>query len=309
MTFSPNRFGLGEAVVGLAAGFVVAELAVSVFGALTHHLSHPGTFGADVTSLLSLWACWIAAACAASAQARRTGHPGPSPPAAPGGGIAPPPPAAAPPTAGRRSVPAAPSRPALAEAVTSVPGSSPPSGKRQARPVIGSAGRWLRQDYGLQLRPWPDLPLGILVGVASQYLLIPVFELPLLPFVPHLYERLGGPANRLTAGASGASLASLGFLVCVGSPFFEELFFRGLLLRAVAGRLERLGPVAQPVVSVLVVSVLFGLVHFEALQLIGLVGFGAVLGALAWRTGRLGPGIVAHAAFNTVTIVALALAR
>jgi membrane protease YdiL (CAAX protease family) len=52
-------------------------------------------------------------------------------------------------------------------------------------------------------------------------------------------------------------------------------------------------------------AVCFGLAHFEALQLIGLVGFGVVLGSLAWRTGRLGPGIVAHAAFNAVTFVAL----
>ncbi len=256
-----NPFGLSEAVVGLAASFVLAEIAVSAFGAVTHHLRHPGTFGADVTSLLVLWGCWIGAALYASWLARR------------------------------RTAPAA-----TATTATT------------ARP-IATALRWLRDDYGLELRPWPDLPLGIAVGVASQYVLVPVLEAPLLPFVPHLYTRLGGPANELAAGASGASLALLGFLVCVGSPVVEELFFRGLLLRAVAGRLAGLGPRLQAPLSVLLVAIVFGLVHFEALQLIGLVGFGVVLGTLAWRTGRLGPGIVAHASFNTVTIVALALRR
>jgi len=45
-------------------------------------------------------------------------------------------------------------------------------------------------------------------------------------------------------------------------------------------------------------------VHFEALQFLGLAGFGVVLGAIAWWTGRLGPSVVAHAAFNATTVVA-----
>jgi membrane protease YdiL (CAAX protease family) len=32
-----------------------------------------------------------------------------------------------------------------------------------------------------------------------------------------------------------------------------------------------------------------------------------ILGVLAWRTGRLGPGIVAHAAFNAVPVLTLTL--
>ena len=38
-----------------------------------------------------------------------------------------------------------------------------------------------------------------------------------------------------------------------------------------------------------------------------LVGFGVVLGVLAMRTGRLGPGIFAHLSFNAATVVALAV--
>jgi membrane protease YdiL (CAAX protease family) len=48
-------------------------------------------------------------------------------------------------------------------------------------------------------------------------------------------------------------------------------------------------------------------VHFEPLELLALSGFGMVLSALAIRTGRLGPGFVAHAVFNIVTFVPLAL--
>jgi membrane protease YdiL (CAAX protease family) len=157
----------------------------------------------------------------------------------------------------------------------------------------------------LEIHLFPDALIGVAAGVASQYVLVPILEALLLPFVPHLFHRLSGPAVHLTSGAHGVGLFVLGFLVCVGSPCVEELFFRGLLLRSLAGRFAMLSKRSGPILCVGLTAVCFGLAHFEALQLIGLVGFGVVLGSLAWRTGRLGPGIVAHAAFNAVTFVAL----
>ena len=53
----------------------------------------------------------------------------------------------------------------------------------------------------------------------------------------------------------------------------------------------------------------FGAEHGQHLQLLGLVAFGVVLGMLAQRSGRLGPGLVAHAAFNAATVVLLAVLR
>jgi membrane protease YdiL (CAAX protease family) len=89
----------------------------------------------------------------------------------------------------------------------------------------------------------------------------------------------------------------------------EELFFRGLLFRALTGSFKQLGPRLAPAASIAITALVFALVHFEALQFLGLAGFGAVLGILAWRTGRLGPSIVAHMTFNTVTIIAIVAAR
>ncbi|MDA8295058.1 MAG: CPBP family intramembrane metalloprotease [Actinomycetota bacterium] len=182
---------------------------------------------------------------------------------------------------------------------------------RRGEALASVSERWraVRADYGIALSPWPDVPLGILVGVGSQYLLVPAFEAPLLPFVPHLYERLGGPAHQLTSTTQGASLAVLGLFLCVGAPFVEECFFRGLLLRALVGRLGALGARLGPGVAVVLSALVFGLAHFEPLQFLGLFGFGVLLALLARRTGRLGAGMVAHLSFNAVTVIALALAR
>lgn len=195
----------------------------------------------------------------------------------------------------------------------------------------GESSRSLAVDYGLRVRPLIDVPLGIAIGVASQFALVPLLELPLAPFVHNLSQQIGKPAEQLTGNVFGAGFVVLAIFVCAGSPFVEEVFFRGLLLR---GLLGWIGPrlaarrtsdgsgvgdpperaVSQPgplgvTIAVVVSSLLFALVHFEAIQFLGLAGFGAVLALLAWRTGRLGPGIVAHAAFNTVAILAIATSR
>ncbi len=88
------------------------------------------------------------------------------------------------------------------------------------------------------------------------------------------------------------------FFLVVGAPIVEELFFRGLLLRSLLGR-------TPPPVAIVVSAVLFGLAHFEAVQFAGLAAFGVVLGVLAWRTGRLTPGIGAHAAFNAAAVISV----
>ena len=167
----------------------------------------------------------------------------------------------------------------------------------------------LRQELGFSIRPWPDVPLGAVVGVVAQLALVPLLELPLLPFVPHLFHRLSQPARSLTDHVHGPGLVLLGILVCVGSPIVEETFFRGLLLRSLIGELVQRSRRWAVAFAIVLTGVLFGLAHFEALQLLALSGFGMVLGVLATRTGRLGPGIVAHMSFNALAFFTIATAR
>ncbi len=158
----------------------------------------------------------------------------------------------------------------------------------------------LGADFGLRIGAWWDVPVGGAVGLVSQYGLIPLIYLPFEQFDHSLSRQLAQPAQADTASVHTVAAAVVAVvLLAVGAPLVEELFFRGLVLRAL---LPRYGAPVAIVVS----AVLFALAHFESVQLPGLLGFGAVLGVLAWRTGRLGPGIAAHAAFNASAVISLA---
>ena len=151
-------------------------------------------------------------------------------------------------------------------------------------------------DFGLRFGV-PDPVIGAVAGVGSQHVLDYVVYLP-VQSNRRLIHEVGQPAQHITGLAHGAGVAVLVAVVVVGAPVAEELFFRGLLLRALAGRI---GSPAAVAIS----AVAFGLVHYEPLQLPVLVLFGVILGVLAVRTRRLGPSICAHAAFNAVAVYSI----
>jgi membrane protease YdiL (CAAX protease family) len=157
----------------------------------------------------------------------------------------------------------------------------------------------LARDFGFRVAAWWDLPLGAGVGLACQYLLIPALYLPFQHFDRSLNQQLSQPVHQDTGDVHTAAAASVILLfLAIGAPLVEELFFRGLLLRSLLGRVP--APAA-----VFITAVLFGLAHFEAVQFAGLAVFGLVVGYLAWRTGRLGPSIGAHMAFNAAAVLSV----
>ncbi len=153
-------------------------------------------------------------------------------------------------------------------------------------------------DFGLRAEP-VDL-VGIPLGVACQ-----VLAIPLLYFV---IQRLtgpldvSGPARELTDKADGGAFVVLGLLVVLAAPVIEELFYRGLLLRAVARRW------GDPI-AIVASSAVFAASHFQPVVFPGLFVFAVVLAVLAVRTGRLGASVATHVGFNAVTIIALAASR
>jgi membrane protease YdiL (CAAX protease family) len=234
------RWGMGYALVGYAAAFILANLFVAAYATATHLDNGDTTLGVTIAGLLGLWLGMLGAIVLA---ARRYGR------------------------------------------------------DRQPAGLLTT----LRRHFGLEFR-WSDLPIGALAGLASQLILVRLLYLPFELRDPDLNTRLEKPARQLTDLAHGPGFVVLAILITLGAPLVEELFFRGLLQRPLLTRM-------RPPIAIAVSALAFGLAHYQPLQLLGLVGFGIVLGSMAWRTGRLGPGIVAHVFFNLVTVVALAANR
>ena len=165
------------------------------------------------------------------------------------------------------------------------------------------AGR-LAADYGLRIEP-RDIAVGIVIGLVCQFFLVNAI-ITLFSLIDNSVD-VEQQAKEVTGGAGGLRLVVLAPFLCIGAPLVEEVYFRGLLLRSA---IRRVGPIA----GVVFAGSAFGLVHltseiqgWSSVALITALGaFGVVLCTLTYRTGRLGPGLVAHATFNAVTLFALA---
>jgi len=128
-----------------------------------------------------------------------------------------------------------------------------------------------------------------------------------------VYRPYAAPGARLPGIVQihGGGFIVIALATVILAPFMEELFFRGLLFKALVRLLTPLraaggARVAGVVAAVVLDGLLFGLAHGEWIQLAGLAVFGMALAAVSYRTGRLGMNMVAHATFNLVAIVAIA---
>ena len=169
-------------------------------------------------------------------------------------------------------------------------------------PVI--VARWkgngVVEDFGLRFRPI-DLAWGLGIGLV---LLLIAGGLGIA-----LTEGLGVGEEESTNtqiisdAADTSSMWVLVIAAVVVAPVVEELFFRGLCLRAIENRFGT-------TVGVIGSTLLFTVPHFTNPSLagtavlftvIGVVGLG--LGVLTVKTGRLGAAIIAHAGFNAVGVL------
>lgn len=159
-------------------------------------------------------------------------------------------------------------------------------------------------DFELRSPPL-QLLAGAALGVVTQLAVLPLLYNVVLRFIDgdpgrsaeQLVDRADGPVDVLLLVVAVVAVA----------PFVEEWFYRGMLLPTLvrglrsAGRTRSLEHLGAAVIT----SALFAAVHQEAILLPGLFVFALILAWVTVNTGRLGPAVAAHVAFNATTLVQL----
>lgn len=163
-------------------------------------------------------------------------------------------------------------------------------------------------DLGLDQPRWTDVALGIglgIAGVITVSIIAVTIEAINRDLLPGERSDIADPVNH--GGLLGIAVVYL--IAVVGAPFFEELFFRGLVQGSLTARW---GIAAGLVVQ----AMLFAAVHLDpengwgnvgTFVIIAAVGLG--LGTIRRYSGRLPPGIFTHAAYNAIIVTIAVIAR
>jgi membrane protease YdiL (CAAX protease family) len=150
-------------------------------------------------------------------------------------------------------------------------------------------------------RAWPLLALRLPRSLSRAALFVAVAVVAVIAFEA-VYGHLVDPGNEqgLTPDrwepAHAAAYIGNAIVICTWVPFVEELTYRGLGYSL----LERFGRGW----AILGVGLLFGLAHGLVLSLPVIVAFGCALAWVRAETDSVLPGMVAHAFFNAVALVA-----
>jgi membrane protease YdiL (CAAX protease family) len=154
-----------------------------------------------------------------------------------------------------------------------------------------------RDDFGLRFER-RDALIGIPIGLATQFGIAAVL-VALDAWFGVDTSKVGEVAEDLADRAHGAvGVIALAVVVVAIAPLVEELFYRGLWMRAGARRFGRVG-------GVVLSAVVFGIIHFQPVDTLALIAFGLVAGWLATRYDRLGPAVWAHVGFNLTAVISL----
>jgi len=163
-------------------------------------------------------------------------------------------------------------------------------------PVL-SAGRPFSRLFG----PTRTTPAMILIGLATG-LVVAVASYTVNAIAVLITGSTEAVEQQLLqdAMAGGLPLALVLLLAIVAAPLTEEVIYRGVLFRALAGRTTvTLGAVLSAAVFALIhVEVVFS----QPIALLGLFTIGLLLAVAYHLTGNLVVPIIAHGVFNAISI-------
>jgi len=162
--------------------------------------------------------------------------------------------------------------------------------------LLRSKGRGVLRDLAVFAdREWGWVIVCFFGGIGLQIAL----GLSVYPLTQLNNDRSQELVDQLGDG-SGVGVALLAVVAAFLAPIFEELLFRGVLLRALLRRMQAVWAVAVSAIG-------FGVPHLldpNAIAVLpALVGFGIVSGVLAVRSGGLLRSIALHMGFNFLTVV------
>jgi len=133
--------------------------------------------------------------------------------------------------------------------------------------------------------------------VSLQEYLIPEF------LMPDYYEHKNWIQNLYNSMLKGDGVFDMSIALVIGAlipAISEELLFRGVGLRALEER-------NSPLFSILIISLVFGLLHFNFINLIPLITIGIFLGALAYYSKNIIIPIFIHILNNAFSILMMYL--
>ncbi len=163
-------------------------------------------------------------------------------------------------------------------------------------------GKGVGPEFGFRFR-WIDLVIGP-VAALTMMMAAGLVNTVVAKLVGLGDATQANNTDFLADSGDGPLKYFLILFVVIGAPLSEEMFFRGLTLRALQ---KRWGKPAALIGSTLLFSSLhFGGGGWRAVTvvLVTITSIGGILGLLALVTGRLGPCVVAHGCFNGfVTLV------
>jgi len=136
----------------------------------------------------------------------------------------------------------------------------------------------------------PIKALALLGGLTISF--VPTWLVSLLVnHVPALRPEELEIVSEFMSGGVGI-LQILFFMIIVFIiPPLEELVFRGWLWKLVSWKMT-------PYWTWIIISLVFAAIHMEPVHVLGLLPFSFFVGWLRYKTGELGPSIIAHMANN-----------